>query len=324
MNNELILSEKRKNKSVLVTGGAGYIGSTLVPMLLNKGYKVIVYDIFKYGSESLSSCIHNVNLKLIKGDILNETQLKKVMNDVEIIIHLAAIVGYPACDKEPKYAYDVNVNGTKNITSNLKDYQKLIFASTGSCYGCIKEGYCTEETPINPLTLYGFTKAEGENLILNKNGVCLRLATIFGVSPRMRLDLLINDFTYKALTLKCLDVYEPQFRRTFLHVRDVARGFIFTIENYDQMKAQIYNVGSDSFNYTKLDICHMIKNIIANCDVKISNKGFDADKRDYQVSYKKISKLGFKAKISVYDGIRELCEILPYFSEESLKKMANV
>ncbi|CAF0886560.1 unnamed protein product [Brachionus calyciflorus] len=314
---------KTKMIHVLVTGGAGYIGSTLVPMLLDLGYRVTVYDLFYYGSESLLSCSLNPSLTLIKGDIRDELSLIKAMENVDYIIHLAGIVGYPACSKDPELAITTNVLGTENITRNLKLNQRLIFSSTGSCYGAIPEGFCTEETPINPLSLYGTTKAKGEQLVQQVGGVVLRLATIFGVSQRLRLDLLINDLVFKALTEKKFDIYEAHFRRTFLHVKDVARAFLFAMENYEIMKNEIYNVGGDQLNFTKLDVCNLIKEAIHDCVITPSNQGFDADKRDYQVSYEKIRKLGFEPRISIRDGIRELKMFLPNMSEEYISKTKN-
>lgn len=293
-------------------------------MLLEKNYRVTVYDLFNYGSESLLSSSLNKNFKLVKGDVRDEENLKKVMNDVDFIIHLAAIVGYPACSKDPELAKTTNVDGTKLIVKNLKPNQKIIFSSTGSCYGAIPDGYCTEETPISPLSLYGVTKAEGENIIKEVNGVILRLATIFGISQRLRLDLLINDLAFKALREKEFEVYESHFKRTFLHIKDVARAFIFSIENYEKMKGQIYNVGGDSLNYTKMDICNFIKQALPECKITPSDNGTDADKRDYQVSYEKIRKIGFVPEITVEDGIRELVMFLPFLSNEFIKQTKNV
>lgn len=293
-------------------------------MLLEKNYRVTVYDLFNYGSESLlSSSLYN-NFKLIKGDIRDEEILKKAMDDVDYIIHLAAIVGYPACSKDPELAKTTNIDGTKLIVKNLKPNQKIIFSSTGSCYGAIPDGYCTEETPISPLSLYGLSKAEGENIIREVDGVILRLATIFGISQRLRLDLLINDLVFKALKEKQFEVYESHFKRTFLHIKDVARAFIFSIENYERMKGQIYNVGGDSLNYTKMDICNFIKKALPDCRITPSDNGTDADKRDYQVSYEKIRKIGFVPEITVQDGIRELIMFLPYLSNEFIKQTKNI
>lgn len=315
-----------KNCNVFVTGGAGFIGSSLVPLLLQNGYTVTVYDSFHFGSETLFSCTFSSNLKLIKGDIRDEEKLKKSMENADFIIHLAAIVGYPACSKDPELAQTVNVDGMRNVVKNLKPNQKIIFASTGSCYGAIPEGYCTEETPLNPISLYGSTKADGEKLIKDRaeGGVSLRLATIFGVSQRTRLDLLINDLVFKALKEKQFEIYEANFKRTFLHIRDVARAFMFAIENYEKMKGEIYNVGGDSLNFTKLEICNKIKECVPECQITVSNNGADADKRDYQVSYEKIRKLGFEPEITVEQGIEELCKVLPFVTEQYLKLTKNV
>lgn len=246
-----------------------------------------VYDLFQFGAETLFSCSFDSNLKLIKGDIRNENELSKAMADADIIIHLAALVGFPVCSKYPEDAQTTNVDGTKLILKHLKPCQKLVFASTGSCYGAIPDGFCTEETPLNPLSLYAVTKAECEQMLkeYEHGAVTLRLATVFGVSQRLRLDLLINDLVFKALTEKKFEIYEPNFKRTFLHVRDVARAFLFALENYDQMKGEVFNVGGDELNFTKLEVCQVIKKYIPDCEITPSENGTDADKRDYQVNY---------------------------------------
>ncbi len=295
-----------------------------MPLLLNKGYKVTVYDLFNFGTETLLQCTFNQDLHLIKGDIRDQDSLKTAMQDADAVIHLAGIVGYPACSRDPELAISTNILGTQYVVDNLQPHQKLVFASTGSCYGAIPDGFCTEETPLSPLSLYGSSKADGEKLCLKVKGVVLRLATIFGVSQRLRLDLLINDLVYKALTEKQFEIYEAHFRRTFLHVRDVARAFIFALENYDKMNSQVYNVGGDSLNYTKLDICNIIKELVPDCAITPSTNGTDADKRDYQVSYSKIRSLGFEPEINVKQGIEELKKILPHLSPEYLKKTKNV
>ncbi|RNA04609.1 dTDP-glucose 4-6-dehydratase-like [Brachionus plicatilis] len=318
------MKENIQQIHVLITGGAGYIGSALVPMLIEKNFKVTVYDLFNYGSESLIACSLSENLTLIKGDIRDEEKLKEALKYADIVVHLAAIVGYPACSKDPELAMSTNVLGTKLLAKNMRKDQKLIFSSTGSCYGAIPDGFCSEDTPLSPLSLYGQTKVEGEKIVQEANGISLRLATIFGISQRLRLDLLINHLTYKALTEKHFEVYEPHFRRTFLHIRDVARAFVFTIENYEKMQGQVFNVGSDSLNFTKLDICHLIKNALPDCVITPTDSGTDADKRDYQVSYAKIRNLGFKPTVTVQDGIKELMSFLPYLSDQFIKQTTNV
>jgi nucleoside-diphosphate-sugar epimerase len=297
----------------------------LVPLLLTKGYRVTVFDLFNFGTESLLQCTFSPDLTLVKGDICDEPALKEVLRDADVIVHLAGIVGYPACSQNPILANAVNVTGTENVVKNVrKGEQKLVFASTGSCYGAIPDGFCTEETPLSPLSLYGSSKAEGEKLVKQVDGVILRLATIFGVSQRLRLDLLINDLVHKAITEKQFDIYEAHFKRTFLHVRDVARAFVFAIENYDTMQGEVYNVGGDNLNYTKMDICNIIKEMVTDCVITPSTDGTDADKRDYQVSYEKIRKLGFVPEIDVRQGIAELKKILPHLSPEYIKKTKNV
>ncbi|XP_002735108.1 GDP-D-glycero-alpha-D-manno-heptose dehydrogenase-like [Saccoglossus kowalevskii] len=316
--------QENDNKThVLVTGGAGYLGSTLVPMLLRDGYKVTVYDIFRWGINSLLPLAGDPNLHIIKGDVCDEAHLVKVMENVDVIIHLAAVVGYPACDKEPDKACAINVGATETITKNLQSYQKLIYASTGSCYGAV-DGICSEDTPICPLTLYGSTKAKGEELVCNVGGVGLRLATVFGVAPRMRLDLLVNDLTHKGLNLKHFDLYQGSYRRTFLHVKDAARCFILALENYDKMSGNAYNVGHESMNMTKSDIAHLIQKSVKGCRITESKNGEDKDKRDYEVSYEKIRKIGFSTTLTVQDGINELLKILPHMSEADVIRSKNV
>lgn len=320
----LFYSEIAKMASghVLVTGGAGYLGSTLVPMLLDAGYEVTVYDLLMWGISSLLSVVNNPRLHIVKGDICHKESLCQHMVGKDVIVHLAAIVGYPACEKDPILAIRTNRGGTENITELLTPNQKLIYASTGSCYGAI-EKICTEETEISPLTLYGSSKAEGEKVALKAGGVCLRLATVFGVSPRLRLDLLINDLTYKGLMIKKFDLYEGSFRRTFLHVRDVARAFMFVLNNYDVMRGQAFNVGDEEMNMTKSDVAMQIQSQIDGCTITESNTGSDKDKRDYEVSYAKIRGLGYRATISVEEGIKEMLKVLPFLDDKDIAKCRN-
>lgn len=294
---------------ILVTGGAGYVGTTLVPQLLEKNYEVTVFDNLMFGGDYILPFFRYPNFHFVEGDIRDENAVWNVCKYADVIIHLAAIVGYPACRKEPELAKSVNVDGTRNIIKATSKNQLIIYASTGSNYGAVEE-ICTEETPLNPLSLYGQTKTLAEKMLMDdRTTIGYRFATAFGVSPRMRLDLLINDFTYKAITQGYIVIYESHFMRTFIHVHDMARAFLFAIENQDKMKNQIYNVGSEKMNRSKKDICEMIKSYV-NFYVHYADIGEDQDKRNYVVSYKKINNLGFDTTISIDDGIKELTKAL--------------
>lgn len=293
-------------KKILVTGGAGYIGSVLVPELLNQGHQVTVYDSLLFGGNSLFPCFINPNFKFVEGDISDTDKLSEYIKDKDVIIHLAAIVGYAACEKNPTLTREVNFEAVKRMVKHIKPSQYVLYGSTGSNYGAIKDGICTEDTPLNPLSVYAETKAAGESILMNHcNTTAYRFATAFGLSPRLRLDLLINDFVNKAVNQKYIVVYESQFMRTFIHVRDIARSFIFAINNQDIMAGQVYNIGSNNMNYSKESICHLIKNE-TDYYLHLADFGHDVDKRDYVVSYNKINKLGFETTISVQEGIREL------------------
>jgi len=300
-------------KKVLVTGGCGYLGSTMVPMLLAQGYHVTVFDIFRWGVSSLLSVVSDPKLTIVKGDVTDHESLRPYVEAADAVIHLSAIVGFPACKKEPENAVAINQTSTEFVASILKPGQRMIYASTGSCYGAI-DGMCTEESKISPLTLYGETKAAGEMAARAAGGVALRLATVFGSSPRPRTDLLINNLLQLAIKLKTFDVYEGHFRRTFLHVKDCAAAFIFALQHYGAMTGQAFNVGDESMNMTKMDVARVIEKNVEGCKITESNAGEDLDKRDYEVSYQKIKALGYKVQYSVDDGIKELIKYLPYLN----------
>ncbi len=290
---------------VLITGGAGYVGTSLIPILLNNSYKVVVYDNLMFGGDAILPFFRNSNFSFIKGDIRDKEKMKDAVKDADVVIHLAAIVGFPACRKEPELAKSVNVDGTQNLIDVTSNEQLIIYGSTGSNYGAV-EDVCTEESPLNPLSLYGQTKTLAERIILeNRKAIAWRFATAFGVSARLRLDLLINDFTHKAFTQGYLVVYEKHFMRTFIHVHDMGRIFLFGIENQDKMINNVYNVGNAKMNYSKEDVCDMIKQK-TEAYVHYADIGEDADKRNYVVSYEKIKALGYETTITVEEGIDEL------------------
>lgn len=297
---------KNRFKNILVTGGAGYVGSPLVGMLLEEGYRVRVLDILKFGGHSLFPYFASKKFEFVKGDIRNKETVKRAAEGMDAIIHLAAIVGFPACRKEPELSREVNVDGTRNIVEAAAGKIPIFFASTGSNYGKLIETVCTETTPLNPLSNYGKQKTEAEEIV-KSNGelVIYRFATAFGVSPRMRLDLLPNDFTYRAVRDKSLIVYEKNFMRTFIHVRDMGGAFLFALTNYGKMRGEIYNVGDNSMNYSKEAICLMVKNKV-DYYLHFADVGHDVDQRNYVVSYDKLSKVGFKSAVSMSEGIDEM------------------
>jgi len=300
-------------KKVFITGGAGYIGTTLAPMLLRAGFQVTVYDSLMYGGDGLMSNFSDPNFTFIKGDIMNRELLHESLKGHDVVVHLAAIVGYTACRKDERRSHEVNHQGTINVVEGLDGKQLLLYGSTGSNYGTVK-GICTEESPLNPLSIYGVTKTLGEEEVMKyTNSVAFRFATAFGVSPRLRLDLLVNDLSYSAYIQKYIAVYESHFMRTFIHVRDIASVFKFAIENESKMSGEVYNVGSNSMNYSKGDVCKLIQKK-SNCYVHYADFDNDADKRDYVVSYDKIRELGFDTTITVEEGIEELFTVFPIVS----------
>jgi len=298
---------------ILVTGGAGYVGSVLVPMLLHAGHHVRVVDSLLYGGEGLLPNFGHKHFEFAKGDIRDEGTVAMAYQDADAIIHLAAIVGYPACKKDPALAHQTNVLGTQLLEISRRREQPIVFASTGSNYGAVDGQVCTEETPLNPLTVYGQTKTEAEETLRKAgNAVCLRFATAFGVSPRMRFDLLINDFVYRAARERNLVVYERGHRRSFIHVRDMARAFLFALENLPRMVDEVFNVGSEEMNLSKEEIAFLVREHI-DYYLHFADFGRDEDQRNYEVSYAKLRSLGYQTTVSLEEGITGLlgvCAVL--------------
>lgn len=306
-------------KKIFITGGAGYIGTTLIPLLLENGFKVTVYDSLLFDNgDRLLPYISDKNFTFIKGDVRNEELLKHSMAGHDVVIHLAALVGFPLCREAGEdESYSVNTTGTEIVIKNMEKDQYLLFGSTGSNYGEVI-GVCTEETPLNPLSIYGRTKTEAERKVIKRpNSTAFRFATAFGLSPRLRLDLLINDLTYKAHKEGYAVIYESHFLRTFIHVKDIARVFLFAIQNQYTMKDNVFNVGSDKMNYSKKEVCELIKNELPNTYFNYADVGEDFDKRNYKVSYDKIHKLGFDTTINVTEGIKELIKSMSLISINS-------
>ena len=295
-------------QKILVTGGAGYIGSILVPELLAQGYRVTVLDSLLHGQFSLLECCATPEFDFIKGDICNVDLISELIPEFDIIIPLAAIVGAPACKINPAVTKLVNHDAHMNIVKTVSSSQKVIFPTTNSGYGIgEKDAYCTEESPLNPISEYGKTKVAVEKAFLDRgNAITFRLATVFGMSPRMRMDLLVNDFVYRAYKDRFIILFEEHFRRNYIHIRDVASAFIFGINNYDQMKGEPYNVGLSSANLTKKQLCEKIKEYVCEFHIQSSPIGEDPDKRDYIVSNDKIESLGWKPNYTLDMGIIEL------------------
>ncbi|MFH1202775.1 MAG: NAD(P)-dependent oxidoreductase [Candidatus Omnitrophota bacterium] len=293
---------------ILVTGGAGYIGSVLIPELLKKGYEVIAIDNFMYNQTSLLDCCYNKRLTIIRGDARDKDLVSRYLKSADAIFPLACLTGAPLCSKDSFGARTVNFDAVKMILDLRSRNQIIIFPTTNSGYGMGQKGvYCNEETPLSPVSLYGKLKVELEKIILESgNCITLRLATVFGISPRMRLDLLVNDFTYRAVTDRYLVLFQANFKRNYIHVRDVAKAFMHCLENFSKMKNEAYNVGLSDANLNKRQLCEEIKKQIPDFYFVESQIGEDPDKRDYVVSNDKIENTGFKPDVSLKEGIAEL------------------
>jgi nucleoside-diphosphate-sugar epimerase len=299
------------NIKILVTGGSGYLGSVLVPELLSAGAKVTVLDNLLFSQHSLLSSCANKNFDFIKGDICDGELMRKLIPKFDCVIPLAAIVGAPACALNPVMANEVNHNANMNIIDNVTSSQMVVFPTTNSGYGIgDKDAMCTEESPLRPVSEYGKNKVELEAALLDTgNAVTLRLATVFGASPRMRMDLLVNDFTYRAYKDGFIILFEEHFRRNYIHIRDVAGAFKFAIENYDSMKGEPFNVGLSTANLTKRELAEKIKEYIPKFFIHGAPVGEDPDKRDYLVSNEKLEGLGWKPNFDLDMGIEELLKV---------------
>lgn len=293
---------------ILVTGGAGYLGSILVPALLARGHAVTVLDNFLYRQTSLLDCCANERLTIIRGDCRNREVLGAALEGVDLIVPLACIVGAPACDADPFAARSVNLEAIELLLSLRTAKQRIIFPTTNSGYGIGEPGKaCTEDSPLRPISLYGVTKVEAERLILEAgNSITFRLATVFGTAPRMRLDLLVNDFVHRAVTDRTVVVFEGHAMRNYIHIRDVARAFEHAIEHFDAMQGRAYNVGLSDANLSKLDLCAAIQKQVPGFVFLEAPIGKDPDKRDYMVSNERIEATGFHPEWSLEAGIREL------------------
>jgi nucleoside-diphosphate-sugar epimerase len=297
-----------KPDSILVTGGAGYLGSTMVPALLAEGFRVTVLDNFLFGQASLNQLCSDPNFEVYRGDARDPEVLKPLLRGADIIIPLAALVGAPLCNNDKIGAETLNRDAILTLIKHTSWEQRILMPITNSGYGIGEAGkFCTEETPLRPISLYGRTKVEAEQAVLERgNGISFRLATVFGMSPRMRIDLLVNDFVYRAVNDRAVVLFEAHFKRNYIHVRDVARVFLHGICNFDTMRDQPYNVGLSDANLSKLELCQRIQQHLPKFTFLEAPIGEDPDKRDYIVSNEKIERTGYRPQFSLDDGIREL------------------
>ena len=294
---------------ILITGGAGYKGVYLTKKLLSLGHQVAILDNFMYGYDSVLHMVDHPELSIITQDIRSLEE--KTLKDFDAVVHLAGVSGYPACEANPHSAQLINVDASRNLGKLLSKDQILIYASTTSFYG--KSGkICTEETPVEPVSLYGKTKYQGEQILLEReNTIALRLATIFGLSPKMRIDLMVNDFVYKAVNERCIVLFESQSKRTFLHISDAISAYVFALDNFGVMRHGIFNVGDDSLNFSKLEIA---ENIRKYTDCKIIDSDIeDFDVRNFLVSFEKLRNLGYSVSVTLDDGIKELVKLYGFY-----------
>ncbi len=292
----------------LVTGGAGYLGSVIVPHLLAKGISVRILDSLVYKQTSLLPLFINPNFEFMEGDIRDRELLKRALDGVDVIVHLAALVGAPLCATREKEAWEINYEATLALESLRASGQRLLFPNTTSGYGTRKavEGLCTEDTPMEPISIYGQTKVKAEQELLAKdNVITFRFTTVFGLSPRLRLDLMPNDFMWRALRQGVLMVFEPEFQRSFVHVTDIARVVAFAIDNFDKMKGRAFNVGQESMNKTKRELADKVSEL-TGCYLHFTDVRTDPDKRNYFVSFERIKNAGFAPEVGWNEGLTAL------------------
>jgi len=298
---------------IFITGGAGYLGSVLVRRLLESGYRVTVLDNFLFNQTSLLDCAVFEDLRIVRGDCRDEALVRELARSADIVIPMAALVGAPLCDRDKTAAVTTNRDAVRMICRITSREQRIILPVTNSGYGIgEKDKFCTEESPLRPISLYGITKMEAEMAALERgNAITFRFATVFGVSPRMRLDLLVNDFTWRAVNDRAVVVFEGHFKRNFIHIDDIARVFLHGTNNFESMKNRPYNVGLEDANLSKLELCAEIKKVVSNFTWLEAQVGEDVDKRDYIVSNKRLLSTGFKPEWSLERGIRQLTAFFP-------------
>jgi len=306
-------------KKILVTGGAGYIGSILVPLLLERGYYVTVIDNFMYKQPSLAMSISNSNLNLVYGDVRDYSKMQKLVSGHDVIIPLAAIVGAPACDRDPIMASSINKESILWLFKNISKEQQIIMPTTNSAYGSgDKDNYCDENSKLNPLSLYARDKVEVETELMQlENSTSFRLATVFGISPRMRMDLLVNNFVSRAVNDRFVILFEGHFKRNYVHVLDVSKAFVFAIEHQMLVQNQIYNFGLSEANISKIELCEAIQRQIPEFTYLEAPLAKDPDQRNYIVSNAKIESVGMKARVSLESGISELIKGMGMFKNNT-------
>lgn len=302
------MSIKNGKGKIFITGGAGYIGSVMTPALLRAGWSVTVLDNLMFGQTSLLDCCHEPGFEMLRGDARDERLVKAGMQDADYVIPLACLTGAPLCDRNPAEAKGVILDALDTILKFRSKEQRLMYPTTNSGYGVGEKGkFCTEETPLRPVSLYGRLKNDAEAKILGAgNSMTFRLATAFGVSPRMRLDLLVNDFTYRAVNDRFVVLFEAHFKRNYIHVRDVVKAFMHGMEHFDKMKGTMYNLGLSDANLSKMELCGVIKKQVPDFYVTEAAVGEDPDKRDYIVSNEKIERTGYRPDVGLDAGVTEL------------------